>query len=114
MSPDLSQQARGERAQRRVLVVLFERVKEDRPGPRILKQLSELVLEAYRRAGLADTVLFLDRLKEFGFGFATRGGVSIGIEDLEIPAEKAELLSEADARVEAVPAGLQHRPDHVR
>ncbi len=63
------------------------------------KQLSELVLEAYRRAGLADTVLFLDRLKEFGFGFATRGGVSIGIEDLEIPAEKAELLSEADARV---------------
>src|SRR5512146_1364146 len=63
------------------------------------KQLSELVLEAYRRAGLADTVLFLDRLKEFGFGFATRGGVSIGIEDLEIPAEKADLLSEADARV---------------
>src|SRR5579864_1105523 len=63
------------------------------------KQLSELVLEAYRRAGLADTVLFLDRLKEFGFGFATRGGVSIGIEDLEIPAEKADLLNEADARV---------------
>src|SRR6478609_4912973 len=63
------------------------------------KILSELVLQSYRRAGLADTVTFLDRLKEFGFGFATRGGVSIGIEDLEIPAEKAELLSEADARV---------------
>src|SRR5690349_17534667 len=63
------------------------------------KQLSELVLEAYRRAGLSDTVLFLDRLKEFGFGFATRGGVSIGIEDLEIPLEKADLLSDADGRV---------------
>ena len=61
------------------------------------EKLSELVLESYRRAGLAETVQFLDRLKEFGFGFATMGGVSIGIEDLEIPAEKAELLSEAEA-----------------
>ncbi len=63
------------------------------------KQLSELVLQGYRRAGLAETVGFLDRLKEFGFRFATMGGVSIGIEDLEIPTEKTELLSEADARV---------------
>ncbi len=63
------------------------------------KQLSELVLQSYRRAGLADTVTFLDRLKDFGFRFATMGGVSIGIEDLEIPTEKAELLTEADARV---------------
>jgi len=63
------------------------------------KELSGLVLESYRRAGLADTVTFLDRLKEFGFRFATQGGVSIGIEDLEIPAEKTQLLDEADARV---------------
>ena len=49
--------------------------------------------------GLAETVTFLDRLKDFGFRFATMGGVSIGIEDLEIPAEKQELLTEADARV---------------
>src|ERR671910_169239 len=63
------------------------------------KNLSELVLQSYRRAGLADTVTFLDRLKDFGFRFATMGGVSIGVEDLEIPKEKAELLSEADARV---------------
>ncbi|MFZ5623637.1 MAG: DNA-directed RNA polymerase subunit beta' [Gemmatimonadota bacterium] len=63
------------------------------------KNLSELVLQSYRRAGLAETVTFLDRLKEFGFRFATYGGVSIGIEDLEIPKEKHELLAEADARV---------------
>ena len=46
------------------------------------------MLQSYRRAGLADTVTFLDRLKDFGIRFATMGGVSIGIEDLEIPAEK--------------------------
>ena len=64
------------------------------------KALSELVFESYRRSGLAETVEFLDRLKEFGFHFATRGGVSIGIEDLQIPAAKDDLLKEAEERVE--------------
>jgi DNA-directed RNA polymerase subunit beta' len=63
------------------------------------KALSNLVLQSYRQAGLADTVQFLDRLKEFGFRFATMGGISIGVEDLEIPAEKAKLLGAADERV---------------
>jgi len=63
------------------------------------RTLSELVLESYRRAGLSETVSFLDRLKEFGFRFATYGGVSIGIEDLEIPESKAEILEAADKRV---------------
>jgi DNA-directed RNA polymerase subunit beta' len=39
-------------------------------------------------------------LKEFGFRNATRGGISIGIEDLHIPAEKEPLLQEATERVE--------------
>src|SRR6185436_11091814 len=49
---------------------------------------------------LATTVSFLDRLNEFGFSNATRGGVSIGIEDLEIPTAKTTLLQEAEERVE--------------
>ncbi|HWZ27906.1 MAG TPA: DNA-directed RNA polymerase subunit beta', partial [Gemmatimonadales bacterium] len=64
------------------------------------KDLSELVFESYRQAGLAPTVVFLDSLKEFGFRYATMGGVSIGIADLEIPDEKLPLLHDAEARVE--------------
>ncbi len=64
------------------------------------KALGELVFESYRRTGLKGTVPFLDRLKEFGFRNATRGGISIGIEDLHIPAEKEPLLQEATERVE--------------
>src|SRR5438045_2261421 len=64
------------------------------------KDLSELVFESYRRAGLSPTVQFLDQLKEFGFRYATIGGVSIGVADLEIPTEKAPLLHDAEARVE--------------
>src|SRR5690242_720542 len=63
------------------------------------KALGELVFESYRKEGLQGTVPFLDRLKEFGFRYATHGGVSIGIEDLHIPAEKETLLSEAEERV---------------
>src|SRR5213592_3409221 len=64
------------------------------------KDLSELVFESYRRAGLSSTVQFLDQLKEFGFRYATMGGVSIGVADLEIPGEKSPLLHDAEARVE--------------
>jgi len=63
------------------------------------KALSEVVLQSYRRAGLRETVDFLDRLKKFGFEFATLGGISIGVEDLEIPEEKFQLIDDAAKRV---------------
>jgi DNA-directed RNA polymerase subunit beta' len=63
------------------------------------RTLSDLVFESYRQAGLSETVEFLDRLKVFGFKFATVAGVSIGVADLEIPVEKDELIEEADKRV---------------
>ena len=78
------------------------------------KALSELVFESYRRAGLAATVQFLDRLKEFGFANATRGGVSIGIEDLHIPREKETILKEAGDARRAVPARLPDGQHHER
>jgi DNA-directed RNA polymerase subunit beta' len=64
------------------------------------KRISAIVFESYRRAGLSETVAFLDRLKEFGFRYATLGGISIGVEDLEIPREKVEILTAASDRVE--------------
>src|SRR5690606_10054440 len=64
------------------------------------KVLGEIAFESYRQCGLAETVAFLDRLKDFGFRNATRGGVSIGMEDMYIPAEKEGLLREAEQRVE--------------
>jgi DNA-directed RNA polymerase subunit beta' len=64
------------------------------------KTLSALVFTSYRELGLAPTVEFLDRLKAFGFGSATLGGVSIGIEDLHIPAAKQEIITDAEKRVE--------------
>jgi DNA-directed RNA polymerase subunit beta' len=62
--------------------------------------LSNLVFQCFRHVGLKRTTDFLDRLKDFGFKYATVGGTSIGIEDLEIPPRKAEIIGVARADTE--------------
>jgi DNA-directed RNA polymerase subunit beta' len=42
---------------------------------------------------------FLEKLKEFGFGFATKAGISLGIDDLSIPNEKISMLATAETKV---------------
>src|SRR5690606_29634772 len=63
------------------------------------KELGDLVFECFTVTGLKSTTEFLDRMKDLGFRYATLGGISVGIEDLEVPAEKAEILAEADEQV---------------
>ena len=63
------------------------------------KNISRLINSCYRRLGLKDTVVFADKLMYTGFGFATRAGVSIGIDDMTIPVEKKAILAEADDEV---------------
>ncbi|MDQ3555598.1 MAG: DNA-directed RNA polymerase subunit beta' [Gemmatimonadota bacterium] len=63
------------------------------------KELGDVIFSAYRTVGLGRTTVFLDALKDFGFRFSTLGGVSVGIEDMQIPAEKETILREADEDV---------------
>jgi DNA-directed RNA polymerase subunit beta' len=66
------------------------------------KGLGSLVNFCYLRHGIEKTVEMLDDLKELGFLYATRSGVSIGIEDLVIPSEKNQLVDRALAEVKEV------------
>jgi DNA-directed RNA polymerase subunit beta' len=59
------------------------------------KGLQQLVQRCYLTAGLETTVEMLDGLKQMGFTYATRSGMSIGIEDLIIPQNKADLVQKA-------------------
>ena len=59
------------------------------------KGLQQLVQRCYLTSGLQTTVEMLDALKHMGFTYATRSGMSIGIEDLIIPQSKAELSEKA-------------------
>ncbi|HEX8696646.1 MAG TPA: DNA-directed RNA polymerase subunit beta' [Longimicrobium sp.] len=63
------------------------------------KELGDVIFSAYRTVGLARTTVFLDDLKAFGFRYSTLGGVSVGIEDMEIPADKDGILREAEEDV---------------
>ncbi len=59
------------------------------------KGLQQLVQSCYLKFGLEKTVEMLDALKNVGFTYATRSGLSIGIDDLVIPEKKGQLVSEA-------------------
>ncbi|MBD9369338.1 DNA-directed RNA polymerase subunit beta' [Xanthomonas sp. XNM01] len=63
------------------------------------KNISRLINSCYRQLGLKDTVVFADQLMYTGFAYATRAGVSIGIDDMLIPDEKKGILTEAEAEV---------------
>jgi DNA-directed RNA polymerase subunit beta' len=60
------------------------------------KELGDIIFTSYREVGLGRTTVFLDALKDFGFRYSTLGGVSVGVEDMEIPADKNRILAEAD------------------
>ncbi|MGH9336172.1 MAG: DNA-directed RNA polymerase subunit beta', partial [Vicinamibacteria bacterium] len=66
------------------------------------KGLGSLVNFCYLRDGIEKTVEMLDQLKELGFLYATKSGVSIGIEDLVIPSEKNQLVDQALSEVKEV------------
>ena len=63
------------------------------------KGVQALVQYAYLRFGLEKTVVMLDRLKELGFLYATKSGVSIGISDMVIPSVKFKLVDAAEHEV---------------
>jgi len=63
------------------------------------KGVQALVQYAYLRFGIEKTVVMLDRLKELGFLYATKAGVSIGIVDMVIPSVKFKLVDAAEHEV---------------
>ncbi|MDZ4198303.1 MAG: DNA-directed RNA polymerase subunit beta', partial [Kiritimatiellia bacterium] len=66
------------------------------------KKLGDIIWQCYRRAGHELTVQALDRLKDLGFDAATRAGVSIGMVDMVIPKEKADIVEAARRQIKDV------------
>src|SRR5713226_8396892 len=63
------------------------------------KGVGQLVTYGYLRFGLATTVKMLDEVKELGFRYATKAGLSIGIDDMVIPEHKKTLVRDAEKQV---------------
>ena len=83
--------------------VIFNRVIPDELGyvNELLdrKILSQLVTDCYKKLGNTRTVELLEDLKRLGFGYATKAGITIGIDDIVIPEGKPQLISEAEKDV---------------
>jgi DNA-directed RNA polymerase subunit beta' len=71
-------------------------------------RLSQIIAECYRRFGHHEVVLLLDRLKEVGFEEATKAGLSIAIDDVQIPPSKEEMLNVARSEVLAIEEQYQN------
>ena len=63
------------------------------------KALAQLIDYTYRHAGTKDTVILADRLKDTGYEYATRAGISICINDMKIPLNKEDLVEKAEKEV---------------
>ncbi len=63
------------------------------------RELQNLIDEVYRRSGSKQTVLLADALRSAGYGAATSAGISICIDDMAIPSDKADIVSAAQGQV---------------
>jgi DNA-directed RNA polymerase subunit beta' len=64
-----------------------------------IKTLIEEIIERYDKPDVANT---LDSIKELGFHYATKAGLTIGLEDVKTPPEKAAIIAEFDERAAKV------------
>ncbi|MBL7975476.1 MAG: DNA-directed RNA polymerase subunit beta', partial [Candidatus Kapabacteria bacterium] len=66
------------------------------------KRLKQIIGHCFRTVGLAPTVEFLDKIKELGFGYAMRGGLSVSIHDLVVPVIKEDIVGKAQEQVDQI------------
>ncbi|WP_434777054.1 DNA-directed RNA polymerase subunit beta' [Neisseria sp. Ec49-e6-T10] len=66
------------------------------------KEISRLINASFRLCGIKETVIFADQLMYTGFAYSTRGGISICVDDMQVPAQKAPLLAEAHNEVKEI------------
>jgi len=66
------------------------------------KKLQTIIADVYKLAGQAKTAKFLDDIKELGFQMAYKGGLSMGLGDVKVPAEKKKLVEDAQKEVDSV------------
>jgi len=66
------------------------------------RSVSEIISECYKIFGHSAVIELLDNIKNLGFEYATIGGISIAIDDLEIPHQKHDCIVEANGELNKV------------
>ena len=66
------------------------------------KEISKLINVSFRKCGLKETVVFADKLLQYGFRLATKAGISICIDDMLVPTEKVGIIARAETEVKEI------------
>jgi DNA-directed RNA polymerase subunit beta' len=66
------------------------------------KEISKLINVSFRKCGLKETVVFADKLLQYGFRLATKAGISICIDDMLVPKEKPAIIERAEKEVKEI------------
>ncbi|MCX6153452.1 MAG: DNA-directed RNA polymerase subunit beta' [Candidatus Kapabacteria bacterium] len=66
------------------------------------KRLRQIIGICFRKAGLASTVEFLDDLKDTGFFYASKGGLSVSIADVIVPMEKEAIIAKTQKKIDEI------------
>ncbi|MFJ9501738.1 DNA-directed RNA polymerase subunit beta' [Brevibacillus centrosporus] len=74
------------------------------PDPGAVKKgfLGTIISECFRRFGTMKSSMILDKIKELGFTYSTKAGITIAVADIAVPGKKKDILDEADAKVATV------------
>ncbi|PRZ13318.1 DNA-directed RNA polymerase subunit beta' [Laceyella sediminis] len=76
--------------------------KMDDPGALTKKDLGAVIAECFRRFGTTTTSEILDRVKELGYKFSTKAGITMSVSDVNVPEEKKAILAQAEEDVAKV------------
>ncbi len=72
------------------------------------KEIKALLATTYERCGDKAMILLADALKDTGFEQAARSGISIGYDDIVIPAEKKDIIAESEATAQEIEEQYQN------
>ncbi|PAV27908.1 DNA-directed RNA polymerase subunit beta' [Virgibacillus profundi] len=64
--------------------------------------LGDIIAEVFKRFKITETSKMLDRMKDLGFSYSTKAGITVGISDIVVLAEKEKILDEAQTKVDKV------------
>ncbi|MCM3676223.1 MULTISPECIES: DNA-directed RNA polymerase subunit beta' [Peribacillus] len=64
--------------------------------------LGNIIAEVFKRFKITETSKMLDRMKDLGFKYSTKAGITVGVADIVVLKEKQEIISEAQTKVDNV------------
>ncbi|MGO3170269.1 MAG: DNA-directed RNA polymerase subunit beta' [Bavariicoccus seileri] len=82
--------------------VVAEIKKRDLVAPFKKKNLGNIIAEVFKRFQITETSKMLDRMKNLGYSYSTRAGITVGIADITVVKSKKDILDEAHGKVDQI------------